>query len=138
MAKKHNKADDSHLTYMKLPEFAQAKKQENPPTYLKYYSGNNYPLPQARVKAVTNVPFIEKNIIKEEKILQKEGWVQAKVVDNKAKLVSIEEHDKPVQLVVPKEKGNQVIENGILIWVTIKQRTKDGRINQVQFESKSS
>lgn len=135
MAKKHNKVDDSHLTYMKLPEFALAKKKENPPTYLDYYSGNNYPLPNVERMTVNNMPPIDVSIL-EDPIIQQEGWIKAIIIDEKGKTVLVEGHDKPIQLVVSKEMQNQKPYKDQQIWVTIKQTNKDGRINQVQFESK--
>ncbi len=128
----------SRLEYMELPEFAKAKKKENPPTYLDYYSGENYPLPKAKPVVVNKVPPIEKSILQKNLIEPKEGCLNAIIVDEDTKHVSIEGYDEKIQLVVPMEKKNQELQKGQQILVSIKQKTKDGSINQVQFESKSS
>ncbi len=136
MARKHTKLDDSHLTYMQLNEFALAKKRDNPPTFLEYYTGENYPLPKTKDTKATAILSPSEYITISSKIVEpKEGWIKATVNELKAKKVLIEGYELPIQLVIPMEKKNHSIKDGNQIWVTIKQKSKDGRINQVQFES---
>lgn len=141
MAKEHNNSERSELQYMVLQDFPKMKGKKNPlnqPQYLDYYSnllGQKKTLPfQANeniVKKETKEEVFKPDITKE-KIENTAGLIKAKITGKKKAVLADEKIE--VQLVIPKTKLNIPLDQGLEVWVIIKQKSKDGRIVQVEYQ----
>jgi len=156
MSKNQNNREMAELSYMALTDFPAMKRSSNRTgevaAYFELYSEKldanktaqsfkkketiaeritptkNYPpLNQKPDKPVTKNDLLKREEISEPNSTQ----LEAKFLDNKT--VHLVDQNIDVQLVIPKEKRNVPLKEGMTIYVIIKQMKNDGQINQVSY-----
>lgn len=151
-----NQDIDSKLQYMPLPDFADAKsvKKSGGKLYLPVYSEyiqnssqtsshasqTNSPKRTITINKKDDLPKSERSsdsltpltLIIPKRIQPEADWLKAKFIGNKK--VKIEGLDYEIALVIPREKQNVIFKVNGFIWVIEKQKTKDGKLNQVEFK----